>query len=321
MASAWRSIAHARKMRTLGICQSLVISRGTVSIPAACAADASRDARRVAIVTSCPRRVSAAASRSVKCSAPPITFSIEFTKRSRIAPECTIGRGLRRRSRKRAWRAPVDSGIVRAVAGTDLPRAASLTRRLVVLFAASFALRVAAVLVIGEFKHPNVWESGAIAEALLAGHGFAFDWRAMLGTPPEANVASTWWPPAYPAFLAACHVIAPRAPYLAASLAQALLSALLPLLLFAMARHLFGERAGWIAALAAAVHPPFLGFAALIQTALFEIFWTTLALYFALRAGDAGDGDEASDPPASDASDPLASARPRAQSDLGGGGA
>jgi 4-amino-4-deoxy-L-arabinose transferase-like glycosyltransferase len=55
-----------------------------------------------------------------------------------------------------------------------------------------------------------------------------------------------------------------------------------------MGRRLFGERAGWIAALAAAVHPPFLGFAALIQTALFEIFWTTLALYFALRAGDAG---------------------------------
>jgi len=160
-----------------------------------------------------------------------------------------------------------------------------VTRRLLLLIAVSFALRVAAVLVIGEYRYPNVWESGRIAEALVAGHGFAFDWRAMLAEPPpEPDVASTWWPPAYPAFLAACHVVAPSAPYLAASLAQAALSAVLPALLFLMGRRLFGERAGWIAAIVAAVHPPFLGFPALIQTALFEIFWTTLALWLAMRA-------------------------------------
>jgi 4-amino-4-deoxy-L-arabinose transferase-like glycosyltransferase len=163
-----------------------------------------------------------------------------------------------------------------------------VTRRLLLLFVASLALRAAAVLAIGEFRRPNVWESGRIAEALVAGRGFAFDWRAMLATPPpEPDVASTWWPPAYPAFLAACHVVAPGAPYLAASLAQAALSAVLPVLIFLMGRRLFGERAGWIGAVAAAVHPPFLGFSALIQTALFEIFWTTLALFLAMRAGDA----------------------------------
>ncbi len=162
-----------------------------------------------------------------------------------------------------------------------------MTRRLLFLVVASFALRVAAVFVIGEYRHPNVWESGRIAEALVAGRGFAFDWRAMLATaPPEPDVASTWWPPAYPAFLAVCHVVAPGAPYLLASLAQAALSALLPALLFLMGRRLFGERAAWIAAFVAAVHPPFLGFSTLIQTALFEIFWTTLALWLAMRAGE-----------------------------------
>jgi len=152
------------------------------------------------------------------------------------------------------------------------------------LFLGSLLLRLAAVFAIGEYRHPNVWESGRIAEALVAGHGFAFDWRAMLAAPPEPDAASTWWPPAYPAFLAACRVVAPGAPYLAASLAQAALSAFVPLLVLGIGRRLFGDRAAWCAALIAAVHPPLLGFAALIQTALFEIFWVTLAIYFTVRA-------------------------------------
>lgn len=175
------------------------------------------------------------------------------------------------------------------MAGPETSPARTVSRGLLLLFVAALALRVVAVFAIGEYKRPNVWESGAIAESLVAGRGFAFDWRAMLGTPPEPNVASTWWPPAYPLFLAACHIAAPGAPYLAASLAQAALSAAIPILVFLLGRRLFGERAGWIAALIAAVHPPLLGFAALIQTALFEIFWTTLALTFAVRAGAAPD--------------------------------
>jgi 4-amino-4-deoxy-L-arabinose transferase-like glycosyltransferase len=167
------------------------------------------------------------------------------------------------------------------------------------LFLGSLALRVLAVLVIGEYRNPNVWESGRIAAALVAGHGFAFDWRAMFGAPVEPLAASTWWPPAYPAFLAACHVVAPGAPYLAASLAQAALSALVPLLLLAMGRRLFGARAGWIAAVLAAVHPPLVGFAALIQTALLEIVLTAAALWLALRAQDAARPQEPMQAPGS----------------------
>lgn len=160
-----------------------------------------------------------------------------------------------------------------------------MRRRLLILFFFALALRLAAVFAIREYERPNVWESGAIARALVDGHGFAFDWRAMLGPAVEPDRASTWWPPLYPLFLAACHVIAPGAPYLAASLAQAVLSALVPLFLFVIGRRLLGAREGWIAALLAAVHPPLLGFSALIQTAILEIFCTALAILLFVIAG------------------------------------
>src|SRR5262245_53644472 len=135
-----------------------------------------------------------------------------------------------------------------------------MRRRLLILFVFALALRLAAVFAIREYERPNVWESGVIARALVEGHGFAFAWRAMLGPAIEPDRASTWWPPLYPLFLAACHVLVPSAPYLAANLAQAALSALVPLFLFVIGTRLFGVREGWIAALLAAVHPPLLGF-------------------------------------------------------------
>jgi len=161
-----------------------------------------------------------------------------------------------------------------------------MRNRLIILFAIALGLRVLAVFAIREYERPNVWESGVIAKALVEGRGFAFDWRAMLGAPPEPDRASTWWPPLYPILLAACRLAVPGAPYLAANLAQAALSAFIPLLLFGIGRRLFEERAGWIAAIAATIHPPLLGFAALIQTAILEIFCTTLAIYAFVRAGD-----------------------------------
>jgi 4-amino-4-deoxy-L-arabinose transferase-like glycosyltransferase len=158
-----------------------------------------------------------------------------------------------------------------------------MRRKLLALFLVAFVLRVAAVLVIGEYERPNTWESGMVADALLRGHGFALDWRTMLGTPPDPDAASTWWPPAYPLFLAACRIAAPGASWLLASVLQAAMLAAIPVLLYSMGKRLFGETAGCAAAGLAAIHPPLLGYASLIQTAAFEIFWLTLALFFATR--------------------------------------
>lgn len=167
-------------------------------------------------------------------------------------------------------------------------------RRILLLFLCSLLLRLAAVLQIGEYRRPNVWESGMIADALVAGRGFAFNWHlGQLSSRAEPATASTWYPPVYPLFLAACHIVSPRYRYLIASLVQAALSAGLPVLILLMGRRLFGHRAGWLGALVAAVHPPFLGFPALIQTALFDIFWTTAGLFFALRASAVHDGQGA----------------------------
>ncbi|MFH1679069.1 MAG: hypothetical protein ABIH26_00315, partial [Candidatus Eisenbacteria bacterium] len=158
-----------------------------------------------------------------------------------------------------------------------------MRRKIVLLFLIAFALRVAAVLAIREYERPNTWESGLVADALIEGRGFALDWRAMLGKAPEPDAASTWWSPAYPVLLAGCRIAAPRAPYLLASIVQALLLAAVPVLLLHMGSTLFGPRAGWIAAVLAGIHPPLLGYAALIQTAALEIFSLTLALTLATR--------------------------------------
>jgi hypothetical protein len=175
-------------------------------------------------------------------------------------------------------------------------------RRLTLLFLAAFVIRVIAILVIREYERPNTWESGMVADALLRGDGFALDWRTMLGPPPEPNAPSTWWPPAYPLFLAACRLAAPASPWLLASLIQAVLLALVPVLLFHMGRALFGETAGWIAAVYAALHPPLVGYAALIQTAAFEIFAMTAALALITRVLQSSSplrSEEGSPPPAS----------------------
>lgn len=158
-----------------------------------------------------------------------------------------------------------------------------MNRKIVILFAAALLLRMVAVLAIGEYKYPNTWESGIVARSLVAGHGFAFDWREMLATPPEPDRASTWWPPVYPLFLAAFLLTDTEFPYLWASIFQAVLLACIPVLLLLMGRLLFDGRTGWIAAVFSALYPPFLGFAALIQTAAFEIFWLTPAIFFAVK--------------------------------------
>lgn len=62
------------------------------------------------------------------------------------------------------------------------------------IFLVAFALRIVAVLVLGHYRHPVLWENGIIAHYLTAGCGFCMDF-SLPGEP------SSWQAPAYPFLL------------------------------------------------------------------------------------------------------------------------
>lgn len=121
------------------------------------------------------------------------------------------------------------------------------THRRAALLVAS-ALHVALVLALGHWRSPSLWENGAIADALLAGHGFAAD-----AVVPGRLEPTSWQAPAYPLLLAGLWSILGKTPaaHLALSLAQALATAsvVLPLAALAARWTRAGAAGAWLAAL------------------------------------------------------------------------
>jgi 4-amino-4-deoxy-L-arabinose transferase-like glycosyltransferase len=131
-------------------------------------------------------------------------------------------------------------------------------RALALLFAAAFALRVAAVFVfdsLGAARGGDPWawghEPASLAQALLDGRGFSDPWSK--GTGP-----SSWLTPPYPLLLAALMktfggITASTA--LALHVVHALFSALNAVLLVELGRRWGSARAGWLAAWMFAFYP------------------------------------------------------------------
>lgn len=116
-------------------------------------------------------------------------------------------------------------------------------------FVAAALLHGALVLVLGHWRAPSLWENGAIADALVAGHGFA------VPTPDGGHEPTSWQAPAYPLLLAGLWTLLGKGPaaHLALSLLQALLTASVVVPLGALATRWSGPAAGvaarWLAAL------------------------------------------------------------------------
>jgi hypothetical protein len=123
------------------------------------------------------------------------------------------------------------------------------TRAALLPLAAAAALHVALVLVLGHWRGPSLWENGAIADALVAGHGFA------VPTAGGGYEPTSWQAPAYPLLLAGLWTLLGKGPtaHLALSLLQALLTASVVVPLGALATRWSGPAAGaaarWLAAL------------------------------------------------------------------------
>lgn len=135
------------------------------------------------------------------------------------------------------------------------------------------AIRVAAVLVLNDYRAPITAEYGIVAHNLVAGKGFSGG--GWLG-PEQPTALNT---PLYPLLLAFWLWIGIPLPFLAVELAQAVLSALIIYLIGKIAAQVFAPAVGAISAVATTFYPPLIYFCKQISPAILTAFFTALVFY------------------------------------------
>ncbi|MGE3842168.1 MAG: hypothetical protein AB7I50_11315 [Vicinamibacterales bacterium] len=149
------------------------------------------------------------------------------------------------------------------------------------IFLVAFALRVVAVLVLGHYRQPVLWENGVIARYLMAGCGFCMDFS--LTAEP-----SSWQAPAYPLLLFATWSVfgeGARA-YLIVSLLQAAALASMVFPVGRLTRRWIGEPAATWAMWLVAVMPLLVWYATRLHQAGLVMALHPWLLYWWVRLGD-----------------------------------
>ena len=148
---------------------------------------------------------------------------------------------------------------------------------LIALLLIGLALRLGIVFAFHDFESPPTWEYGATASNLAAGKGYSGG--GWLG--PEGPTALN--SPGYIVFLAAAlRLFGPHA-YVVVELAQAVLSAVMPLIVYRIAGLLFDRRIAVLSFALAALYPPYLYFPKQITPAIATAFATGLAVLLVLE--------------------------------------
>jgi len=136
-------------------------------------------------------------------------------------------------------------------------------------------LRFASIVVLRSFMHPNTWEFGPPAAALLHGEGYVY-----------AGVLSAYMPPGY-GFLLAGFLRAfganPQV-YLFLEILQGALGVLLVYLVFLLAVQLYSARTALAAALLATLYPPFIQACNEFHPISFYIVLGTAVVFFLVKA-------------------------------------
>ena len=150
---------------------------------------------------------------------------------------------------------------------------------LIFIFLLSLILRITIILLVGNYNHPSTWENGIIADNIVAGKGFSI---GFLG--PEST--SSWQAPFYPYFLASFYFFLGKGTisFLLIQLIQAILSSLVPILIYKAAKILFDRQVSVISAIALAVFPLLGWYSTRIHHAIFIFFFIALAFYLSLKA-------------------------------------
>ncbi len=160
-------------------------------------------------------------------------------------------------------------------------------RALLLIVAFALLLRLATAIVLGDRAEPI---SGAadqqsydvLAQRVLSGHGFSFPTEWYPFTPADTQTAH--WSFAYTLYLAGVYALAGPYPFVA-RLVQAILSALIVVLVYRIGKQLFDERVGLTAALLSALYAYLIFFNAALMTQTFYIICVLAALDLALQLG------------------------------------
>jgi len=160
------------------------------------------------------------------------------------------------------------------------PERVSRKHLLIAIIALAVLLRIGAALYLGDRVEPisgayDQVSYDALAQRLLAGHGFSFPVPWYPFTPADRPTAH--WSYLYTVYLAGVYAVFGHHP-LAARLIQAIVSGLHCWFAYRISRRLFGETVGMVAAALTAVYAYFIFFNAALMTQTFYI----LALLFVL---------------------------------------
>lgn len=119
---------------------------------------------------------------------------------------------------------------------------------LIVLLGVVLAVKIFLIIAMKTYLHPVIWEYENIANNILSGKGFVLD--NYLGTPYKSVQ------PLY-AFLCAGVYVVTNHNYFAVLLIQSVLSLCLVMVIFEIAKSIFGEKVAFLSALLTAFHPGF----------------------------------------------------------------
>ena len=158
-------------------------------------------------------------------------------------------------------------------------------KRVFVLLAAAFGVRLLCGIWLGHFQHPQLWEFEEMADNLLAGRGLI---RHQMGAPYYAYVL-----PVYPLFTAGVYALTAHS-HTAVLLIQCLIGAFAAIQIKAIGELVFEDsRVSMPGAWLTALHPPLILFATRFHSLTLDVFallwvlWAWLLLLRAPRAREA----------------------------------
>lgn len=175
------------------------------------------------------------------------------------------------------------------------PARRAFPRPLAAILLVSVLLRAAAAVYLGNSVEvlPGTFDQvsyHALAMRVLGGHGFSFEsaWWPM--TAPGAPTAH--WSFLYTLYLTAVYLLFGPNPLIARLIQAVIVGVLQPWLAWRIGRHVFGERAGLLAAGFTAVYIYFIYYAATLMTEPFYITTLMAALLLLLRLRDNRPGSQ-----------------------------
>ena len=125
-------------------------------------------------------------------------------------------------------------------------------RLIILIIVISFLLRIGAVFYLQNYKNPEAWEFGEIAENIVKGNGYSYS-----QDPNRAPQKSSFQAPVYPDILAFFIKYVPNS-YLALEIFQVLISIIAGILLFLCASVFFNKSVGYITLIFYSIHPTFI---------------------------------------------------------------